>query len=110
MKNILLWIAVLPVAFIVSSAVPLGLAYLGGLIRRSAGESAGNFVEWIIFVIRGVLFVTVGSLLAPSSRVIVAVVLAIVQTLACVSPVGKASCRLATILGAIAALIYFIVT
>jgi hypothetical protein len=109
MKIILLWIAVLPVAFIVSSGVGLGLAYLGGLVRHSAGESAGNFVEWLIFVIRGILFVAVGALLAPSARVIVAVVLAVIQTLACVSPVGKASCRLATILGAVGALIYFTV-
>lgn len=107
MKNILLWIAILPVAFIVSSGVTLGLAYLGGFVRQSAGESAGNFVEWIIFLIRGILFVAVGALLAPSACVTVAVVLAVIQTLACVSPVGKASCRLATIFGAAGALVYF---
>ena len=107
MKNVLLWIAVLPVAFLVSSGVTLGLAYLGGLVRQSAGEPAGNFVEWLIFVFRGILFVVVGALLAPSARIIVAVVLAVIQTVACLSPVGKASCRLATILGAIGAVIYF---
>lgn len=38
MKNILLWIAVLPVAFVVSSGVTLGLAYVGGLVRYSSRE------------------------------------------------------------------------
>ena len=105
----LLWIAVLPLAFIVSSAVPLCLAFVGALIRRTAGESAGNFVEWVVFVIRGILFVAVGTLIAPSAHIIVAIVLAAIQTVASVSPVGKASCRLATILGAVGTLLYFIV-
>ncbi len=107
MKNLFLWIAVLPVAFIVSSGITLGLAYLGGFIRQWAGELAGDVVELTIFVIRGILFVAVGALLAPSARITVAVVLAVIQTIGCVSPVGKASCRLATILGAAGALIYF---
>jgi hypothetical protein len=108
MRNILSWIAVLPVAFIASSAVTLALGYLGGRLRASTGESIGNVFEWFVFLIRGILFVAVGVLLAPTARLAVAIVLATIQILACVSPVGKPSCRLATVIGAAASLLYFI--
>jgi len=106
----LLWITVLPVAFIASLAVTLSLPYLKGLVHHAAGESAGRLVEWLVFAVRSILFVALGALVAPSARVTVAIVLAVIQTVASVTPVGNPTCRFATFLGVAGPVIYFIAT
>ena len=108
-RDILLWAAVLPVAFLSSSVLTLlGFEYGATPVRQVAGESTGKLVEWIIFGVRSILFVAAGTLIAPSARVAVAIILGIICVVASENPINNPACRLATILGTSAAVVYFI--
>ena len=108
-RDILLWTAVLPVAFLSLSALTLlGLEYGATPARKVAGESTGKIVEWIIFAVRSVIFVAAGTLIAPSARIAVAIILGVIHALASENPINNSACRLATVLGTSGAVGYFI--
>jgi hypothetical protein len=109
-RDMLLWTAVLPVAFLSSSVLTLlGFEYGARPARKVAGESTGKVVEWIIFAVRSVIFVAAGTLIAPSARVVaVAIVLGVIHALASENPINNSACRLATVLGTSGAVGYFI--
>src|SRR4030095_2619171 len=74
----LLWLAVLPVAFVVSSVFTLwGMGFGARYARSFAGELTGKIIEWIVFAVRSVIFVGVGTLIAPSHRTVAAIVLGV---------------------------------
>ena len=109
-RDMLLWTAVLPVAFLSSSVLTLlGFEYGARPARKVAGESTGKVVEWIIFAVRSVIFVAAGTLIAPSARVVaVAIVLGVIHALASENPINNSACRLTTVLGTSGAVGYFI--
>jgi len=108
-RDILLWIAVLPVAFLSSSALTLlGLEYGASAARKVAGESTGKVVEWIIFAVRSVIFVAAGTLIAPSASVAVVIILGVIHAVASENPINNPACRLATVLGTSGTIGYFI--
>lgn len=108
-RDILLWIAVLPVAFLSSSALTLlGLEYGASAARKVAGESTGKIVEWIIFAIRSVIFVAAGTLIAPSASVALVIILGIIHAVASENPINNPACRLATVFGTSGTVGYFI--
>jgi hypothetical protein len=87
-RDILLWTAVLPVAFLSSSVLTL-LGFDNGArsARKVAGESTGKVVEWIIFAVRSVVFVAARTLIAPSARIAVAIILGVIHALASENPI-----------------------
>ncbi len=102
-RDMLLWTAVLPVAFLSSSVLTLlGFEYGARPARKVAGESTGKVVEWIIFAVRSVIFVAAGTLIA------VAIILGVIHALASENPINNSACRLATVLGTSGAVGYFI--
>ena len=108
-RDALLWVAVLPVAFMASSAFTLwALGYGAEHVRRSAGELPGNVVEWIVFAVRSVLFVASGTLIAPSHRIAVAIILGLIHLMASETPVYNRLCWLGTFLGTSASVAFFI--
>ena len=108
-RDMLLWTAVLPVAFLSSSVLTLlGFEYGARPARKVAGESTGKVVEWIIFAVRSVIFVAAGTLIAPSARIAVAIILGVIHALASENPINNSACRLATVLGTSGAVAYFI--
>jgi len=86
----------------------LGFEYGARPARKVAGESTGKVVEWIIFAVRSGIFVAAGTLIAPSARVAVAIVLGVIHALASENPINNSACRLATVLGTAGAVGYFI--
>jgi hypothetical protein len=109
LRDILLWAAVLPVAFLSSSALTLlGLEYGARPARKVAGESTGKVVEWIIFAVRSVIFVAAGTLVAPSASIAVVIILGVIHAVASENPINNPSCRLATVFGTSGAVGYFI--
>ena len=109
LRDILLWIAVLPVAFLSSSALTLlGLEYGASPARQVAGESTGKAVEWIIFAVRSVIFVAAGILIAPSASIALAIILGVIHAVASENPINNPACRLATVLGTSGTVGYFI--
>jgi len=63
---------------------------------------------WIIFAVRSVIFVAAGTLIAPSARIAVAIILGVIHALASENPINNSACRLATVLGTSGAVGYFI--
>jgi hypothetical protein len=105
----LLWITVLPVAFVSSSALTLlGIEYGAGLARRFAGELTGNAIEWIVFALRSVIFVASGTLIAPSNRTAVAIILGVIHLITSETPLYNRICWLGTFLGTSVAVAFFI--
>jgi hypothetical protein len=105
----LLWLAVLPVAFVVSSAFTLwGMEFGVRYARSFAGEVTGNIIEWIVFAIRSVIFVGVGTLIAPSHRTVVAIVLGVIHLIVSETPFYNRVCWLGTFLGTSATVGYLI--
>src|SRR5438094_6777772 len=89
-RDMLLWTAVLPAAFLSSSVLTLlGFEYGARPARKVAGESTGKVVEWIIFAVRSVIFVAAGTLIAPSARIAVAIILGVIHALASENPINK---------------------
>ena len=87
-RDIFLWTAVLPVAFLSSSVLTLlGFEYGARPARKVAGESTGKVVEWIIFAVRSVVFVAARTLIAPSARIAVAIILGVIHALASENPI-----------------------
>src|SRR5207249_2908454 len=105
----LLWISVLPVAFILSSALTLcGMGYGAELAHRFAGELTGNAIECIVFALRSGIFVASGTLLAPSNRTAVAIILGVIHLIMSETPLYNPICWLGTFLGTSAAVACFI--
>ena len=99
-RDALLWVAVLPVAFISSSVFTLwGMGYGAKHARHFAGERTGNIVEWMVFAIRSVLFVACGTLIAPSDRIAVAIILGVIHLIVSETPSYNRVCWLGTFLG-----------
>jgi hypothetical protein len=108
-RDILLWIAVLPVAFLSSSALTLlGLESGVSAARKVAGESTGKVVEWIIFAVRSIIFVAAGILIAPSPSIALAIILGIIHAVASENPINNPAFRLATVLGTSGTVGYYI--
>jgi hypothetical protein len=108
-SDIVRWVAVLPIAFISGSAITLlGMEYGAEHARRVGGDPTGYVVEWIIFAVRGVVFVAAGTLIAPSARVVVAIILGIIHVIASESPTYNRTCWVATVLGTSGVVLYFI--
>ena len=96
-SDIVRWVAVLPIAFISGSALTLlGMEYGAKHARRVGGDPTGYVVEWIIFAVRGVVFVAAGALIAPPARVVVAIILGMIHVIASESPIHNRACWLAT--------------
>jgi hypothetical protein len=109
LRDILLWAAVLPVAFLSSSALTLlGLEYGARPARKVAGELTGKAVKWIIFAVRSVIFVAAGTLVAPSASIAVVIILGVIHAVASENPLNNPTCRLATVFGTSGAVGYFI--
>ena len=104
-----LWLAVLPVAFALSSAFTLwGMEFGARYARSFAGELTGKIIEWIVFAVRSVIFVGVGALIAPSHRTVVAIVLGVIHLIVSETPFYNRVCWLGTFLGTSAAVGYLI--
>jgi hypothetical protein len=100
---------VLPVAFISSSAFTLwGMGYGAEHVRRFAGELTANIVEWTIFAVRSVIFVASGTLIAPSNRIAVAIILGLIHLKVSETPFYNRVCWLGTFLGTSATVGYLI--
>jgi hypothetical protein len=105
----LLWLAVLPVALVVSSAFTLwGMEFGARYARSFAGELTGKIIEWIVFAVRSVIFVGVGTLIAPSHRAMVAIVLGVIHLIVSETPFYNRVCWLGTFLGTSATVGYLI--
>ena len=76
--------------------------------RHFAGERTGNIVEWMVFAIRSVLFVACGTLIAPSARVAVAIILGVIHLIVSETPFYNRVCWLGTFLGTSATVGYLI--
>src|SRR5438045_9044936 len=97
-RDMLLWTAVLPVAFLSSSVLTLlGLEYGARPARKVAGESTGKVVEWIIFAVRSVIFVAAGTLIAPSASIALVIILGVIHAAASRNRINHPTCRLATV-------------
>ena len=108
-RDALLWIAVLPVAFIASSAFTLwGMGFGARYARHFAGELTGEIVEWIVFAIRSVIFVASGTLIAPSHPIVVAIILGVIHLVVSETPFYNRVCWLGTLLGTSATVAYLI--
>ena len=105
----LLWVAVLPAALVVSSAFTLwGMEFGARHARSFAGELTGKMIEWIVFAVRSVIFVAVGTLIAPSHRAVAAIVLGVIHLIVSETPFYNRVCWLGTFLGTSAAVGYLI--
>ena len=108
-RDAILWLAVLPVAFVSSSAFTLcGMGYGARYARSFAGEVTGEIVEWIVFATRSVIFVASGTLIAPSHRIVVAIVLGVIHLIVSETPFYNRVCWLGTFLGTSATVGYLI--
>jgi hypothetical protein len=104
-----LWLAVLPVALVASSAFTLwGMEFGARSARSFAGELTGKIIEWIVFAVRSVIFVGVGTLIAPSHRAMVAIVLGVIHLIVSETPFYNRVCWLGTFLGTSATVGYLI--
>ncbi len=108
-RDALLWLAVLPVAFVASSAFTLwGMEFGARYARSFAGQLTGEIVEWIVFAIRSVIFVALGTSIAPSSRIAVAIILGVIHLIVSETPFYNRVCWLGTFLGTSATVGYLI--
>jgi hypothetical protein len=84
------------------------MGYGAELARRFAGELTGNAIEWIVFALRSVIFVASGTLIAPSNRIAVAIILRVIHLMVSETPFYNRICWLGTFLGTSAAVGFFI--
>jgi hypothetical protein len=75
---------------------------------RHFSELTGNIVEWIVFAVRSVIFVASGTLVAPSHRMTLAIMLGVIHLLVSETPFHNRTCWLGTFLGTSAIVGYLI--
>jgi hypothetical protein len=76
--------------------------------RHFAGELTGKIVEWTVFAARSVLFVASGTLIAPSNRIGVAIILGVIHLMVSEAPLYNRLCWLGTFFGTSATVGYLI--
>jgi hypothetical protein len=84
------------------------MGYVARYARQLGGGLTGEIVEWIVFAIRSVIFVASGTLIAPSHRIGVAIILGVIHLIVSETPFYNRVCWLGTFLGTSAAVGYLI--